>query len=777
MTPGKHSRLEDQRFITGQGRYTSDLNLPRQTFAYFLRADRAHAEIRSIDTKAALARPGVIAILTSADTLAAGFKPMPIAMPFKGIGGTDVNRPPRVALAEGKVRFVGDAVALVIAESAAAAQDAAEQIVVDYNELKAVTTPAEAIKPGAPQLFDAIPNNTIFDFEIGDAAKVDAAFKVAAKTARIALHNTRVVASPMEPRACIAEYDTAKNKYTFYSVTQGVAGLRGQIAASMGINDDQIDVVAWDVGGGFGVRFNAYPEYMALLLAAKKVGRPVKWVSSRTEAFLSDENSRGVDSVSEVALDANGKFLAMRFNFLADIGAYCVPVGAFINTGGIVGQLTSVYDLPAVYARSRLAVTNTTPIGAYRGAGRPVMSYAMERLVDEAARVTGIDRVEIRRRNLVPTDKFPYKAFHGKTWDCGDFVGLLDHAIKAADWNGFDARKAQSAKHGKIRGRGLGCYIEETGGGFAPHDEAELKFGSNNELTLYAVSHNHGQGHETAFAQIIAKVMGISEQTIKLKNGAPEQARLVGNATGGSRTLHGMGSVMQKAAFEIVEKGKQLAADRLEAAVGDIEFADGTYRIKGTDRKVTMRELIDAHKGEDPHPLNVRTNLKVGSTYPNGCHIVEVEIDPATGVTEVVKYTAMDDIGNIINHQLVEGQLHGGIAQGVGQVLGEHSRYDPETGQPLTGSFLDYYMPRAVVMKNIQVVDHPVPTASNPLGAKGAGEGGNTGSLPATMSAVIDALSQLGVRHFEMPASPARVWGAIQAAKAGKPDAFAPKQG
>ena len=776
MTPGKLSRLEDRRFITGAGRYTSDLGLPRQVYACFVRSDRAHAEILAIDAKAALASQGVLAVLTSADTIAAGFKPMPIAMPFKGVGGSELLRPPRVSLAEGKVRFVGDAVALVIAESAVAAQDAAESVVVDYRELKAVVTPAEAIKAGAPQLFDAIPNNTIFEYEAGEAQAVEAAFKRAAKTARITLHNTRVVASPMEPRACIADYDAGKDKYTLYSVTQGVAGMRGQIAASMGIADDRIDVAAWDVGGGFGVRFNAYPEYMALLLAAKKVGRPVKWVSSRSEAFLSDENSRGADSVSEVALDANGRFLAMRFDFLADIGAYCVPVGAFINTAGILNQLTGCYDLPAAYARTRLALTNTTPIGAYRGAGRPLMSYALERLVDEAARVTGIDRVEIRRRNLVPSAKFPYKALHGKTWDSGDFVGVLDHAVKAADWAGFDTRRAASVKRGRLRGRGLACYIEETGGGFAPHDEAELKFGSNNELLLYAVSHNHGQGHETVFAQIIAKVLGIADQTIELRNGAPEQARLVGNATGGSRTLHGMGSVMQRAAFEVVEKGRQLAAERLEAATADVEFAEGTYRIKGTDRKVALREIIDSHKGADPHPLNVRTNLKIGSTYPNGCHVVEVEIDPQTGVTEIVKYTAVDDVGNVINHQLVEGQIHGGVVQGVGQILGEHSRYDPDTGQPLTGSFLDYTMPRAGMIRDIQVLEHPVPTATNPLGAKGAGEGGNTGSLPAAMSAIIDALGQAGVRHFEMPASPARVWSAIEAARAGKDSALAPPQ-
>ena len=776
MTFGRFARLEDRRFITGTGRYTADFNLPQQAYAYFLRSDRPHAEIRSIELAAARSCAGVIAILTSADTTAAGFKPMPVAMPFKGIGGTDILRPPRVALAEGTVRFVGYTVALVVAESAAAAQDAAEQIIVDYRDLPAVTTPADAIKPGAPQLFDAIPDNTIFNYEIGDAAAVDAAFKAAAKTARITLHNTRVVASPMEPRACIADYAATKDKYTLYSVTQGVAGMRGQIAASMGISEDNIDVIAWDVGGGFGVRFSAYPEYMALLLAAKTVGRPVKWVSSRSEAFLADEHSRGVDSVGEVALDTDGKFLAMRFEFLPDIGAYCVPVGAFMNTGGIVNQLTGMYDLPAVYARSRLVLTNTAPIGAFRGAGRPLMSYALERLVDEAARVSGIDPVEIRRRNLVPTDKFPYKTAHGKTWDCGDFVGLLDHAVQAADWNGFAARKAESARRGKIRGRGLACYIEETGGGVAPMDEAELKFGSNNELALYAVSHNHGQGHETVFAQIIAKVLGISEQTIKLKNGAPEQARLIGNATGGSRTLLGMGSVMQRGAFEIVEKGRQLAADRLEAAASDIEFSAGTYRIQGTDRTVTMRELIDAHHGDEPHPLNVRANLKIGSTYPNGCHVAEVEVDPQTGVTEFVKYTAVDDIGNVINHQLVEGQLHGGIVQGLGQVLGEHARYDAESGQPLTGSFLDYSMPRAGVLRSVQVVAHPVPTATNPLGAKGVGECGNTGALPAAMNAVIDALAQLGVDRFEMPASPARVWGAIQAAKAGNPVAFAPAQ-
>jgi len=775
MTPGKHARLEDQRFITGTGRYTSDYNVAGQACGVFLRSDRAHAVIRGIDTSAALAMPGVVAVITGDDVK--HYNPMPVILALKDKNGNEVIRPPRMPLAQGKVRFVGDAVALVIAETAAQAQDASEAVVVDYDDLPCVTMPADALKPGAPQLWDQAPGNLLFDYELGEADKVDAAFKAAAHKARITLHNTRVVANPMEPRACIAAHDAGADKFTLYSVTQGIGGLRAQLCASMGIPDEKIDIVAWDVGGGFGVRFNAYPEYIALLHAAKKIGRAVKWVATRTETLISDENSRGSDCVAEVALDKNGRILATRFDFINDIGAYCVPVGAFINTGGIFGQLTSVYDIPVSHFRARLAVTNTAPIGAYRGAGRPLMSYAMERVLDEAAKVSGIDRVELRRRNLVPTDKFPYKAYHGKVWDSGDFTGLLEHALKAGDWNGFDARKAASAKAGKLRGRGLSCYIEETGGGFAPHDEVEMRFGSDGELALYAVSHNHGQGHETAFAEIIARVMGIARESVKLRNGEPGHPRLAGNATGGSRTLHGMGSVFFQGANQIVEKGRELAAQELEVAAADVEFADGTYRIQGTDRKVTMRDLIDKHakKGGD-HPLNLKTHLKIGSTYPNGCHIVEVEIDPATGVTEVVKYVATDDIGNIINHQLVEGQLHGGIAQGVGQILGEHARYDPESGQPLTGTFMDYYMPRAVVMKGMEFVDHPVPTKSNPLGAKGAGEAGNTGSLPAVMSAILDALGDVGVRHFEMPATPARVWGAIRAAKAGQPAAFAPAQ-
>jgi carbon-monoxide dehydrogenase large subunit len=777
MQAAKHSRLEDLRFITGQGRYTADVDLPNQAHASFLRSDRAHAVIRSIDIEQARAMPGVIAILTGADAQAAGLKPLPVVMPFKGVGGTEILRPVRLALAQDKVRFVGEPVAIVIAESAAEAEDAAEQIMVDYDELRAVTTLAAAVAPEAPRLFDAIPANTIFNYEIGDAARVDAAFASAATTARINLHNTRVVASPMEPRACLADYDNATDAYTFYSVTQGVAALRGQLAACLDISDDRIMVAAWDVGGGFGIRFNVYPEYVALLLAAKTVGRPVKWVSTRAEAFLADEHSRGVDSMGEVALDANGKFLAMRFHFSVDLGAYCSPPGGFINTLGIVNQLTNVYDLPAVYAGVRLVLTNTSPTSAYRGSGRPIMSYAIERLVDEAARKAGIDRVDIRRRNLVPTDKFPYLTAHGKTWDCGDFAGLLEHALEGSDWEGYAARKAVSARSGKVRGRGLACFIEESGSGFVPTDETQLKFGSKNELTLYAVSHNHGQGHETVFAQIIAKVLGVPEQMIKLRNGAPEQPRLVGNATAGSRTLAGMGSVMQRAAFEVVEKGRRLAADRLEASEADMDFAEGTYRVKGTDSTVSLLELVELHQGETPHPLDVRTGMKIGATYPNGCHVVEVEIDPQTGVTEVVKYTATDDVGNIINQQLVEGQIHGGVVQGVGQILGEHAIYDHETGQPLTGSFQDYPMPRAGVVRDLRTQSHPVPTITNPLGVKGAGEAGNTGALPAVMSAIIDALGELGVRHFEMPATPARVWGAIKAAKAGNDSAFAPAQG
>jgi carbon-monoxide dehydrogenase large subunit len=758
-------RLEDRRLLTGQGRFTSDWNFPNQAYAAFLRSDRAHAEIVSIDTAAALAAPGVLAVLTGRDVTAAGFKSMPTNLAVKDRFGEPLKKPPRPVLAQGKVRHVGECVACVVAESPQLAQDAVELVAVDYRDLPSVTVAADALRPGAPQLHAELPGNLSFDWVAGDEAATEAAFRSAARVVRLELDNQRLIGNPMEPRACAATWDAAAQKYALYACTQGTAGMRGQLVYTMGIPDEKLDVIAEDVGGGFGVRFNMYPEYCAVLLAAKTAGRPVKWTGSRSEVFLSDEQGRDVASTSEVAIDAAGKFLAMRFTYLADLGAYLAPTGPFINTQGVVACLTGVYEVPAACARVRLAVTNKSPSAAYRGAGRPVMSYMIERLVEEAAFELKRDPAELRRMNLVPRHKFPYKAANGTTYDCGDFEGVLADAVKLSDWEGFAARRAQSKRSGRLRGRGMAAYIEASGGGFAPHDQVELRFGSGGEVTMYSVSHSHGQGHETSFAQVVAAVLGVPLENFRLRNGDPA-VRLVGNATGGSRSLLGVGSVMQLAAKQVVDKGLALASKDLEAAAADIEFRDGAYRIKGTDRAVSLLSLAKKYAGT-AQALDVRTEGKFGATFPNGCHVAEVEIDPETGVAEVVKFTAVDDAGNIVNHQIVEGQMQGGITQGAGQVFGEHAVYDPETGQLLSGSFMDYTMPRAGLVEGLSIHEHPVPTSTNPLGAKGVGEAGVSGSLPALMNAVLDALRQVGVAHFDMPATPDRIWRALRQAKAG----------
>ncbi|TMH79245.1 MAG: xanthine dehydrogenase family protein molybdopterin-binding subunit, partial [Betaproteobacteria bacterium] len=590
-------------------------------------------------------------------------------------------------------------------------------------------------------------------------------FRAADRVVKLALDNPRMVGNPMEPRACSGTYDAATQKYALYACTQGTAGMRGQLVYTMGVPDDKIDVIAEDVGGGFGVRFNMYPEYCAVLLAARKTARPVKWTGSRSEVFLSDEQGRDVVSTSELALDASGKFLAMRFSYIADLGAYLAPTGPFINTQGVVACLSGVYEVPAACARVKLAVTNKAPGAAYRGAGRPVMSYMIERLVDQAAVELGVDPAELRRRNLVTQDKFPYKAANGNTYDCGDFEGVLGDALAASDWGGFPARRAHSAARGRLRGRGMAAYIEASGGGFAPSDQVELRFDAGGAITMYAVSHSHGQGHETSYAQIVSSVLGVPMEKFRLRNGDPA-VRLVGNATGGSRSLLGVGSVMQLAAKQVVEKGLALASKELEAAAADIEFREGSYRIKGTDRAVALLALAQKYAGT-PNALDVKTEGKFGVTFPNGCHVAEVEIEPETGIAEIVRFTAVDDAGNIINHQIVEGQMQGGITQGAGQVFGEHAVYDPDTGQLLTGSFMDYPMPRAGLVNGLAIREHPVPTATNPLGAKGVGEAGVSGSLPALMNAVADALRQAGVARFDMPATPDRIWRAIRGAKAG----------
>jgi carbon-monoxide dehydrogenase large subunit len=747
-------RLEDDRMLTGRGRYVSDWNLPGQAHGHFLRSDRAHAEIVSIDASEALRAPGVVAVFTGAD-IAGVLKSLPAALPAKGRGGSELINPGRPALAQGRVRFAGDAVALIVAESAAAAQDAAELVAVEYRDLPAVVAAADALKPGAPRVHDAVPGNLVLDYESGDEAKTRAAFESAARVVELTVDISRVVGNPMEPRACLAAF--VSDRYHLYACTQGAAIMRNQLSAVLGVPPESIRVIAEEVGGGFGVRFNLYPEYCVALFAAKKLGRPVKWTGTRSEVFLADEQARDVRSHGELALAADGRIVGMRFDMLANLGAYLAPTGPFINTIGIVNCLSGVYDVPAAYARVRLALTHTAPMAAYRGAGRPVMSYALERLVEHAANELGVDPAEFRRRSFIPKDKFPYRIASGFEYDCGDFEGVLDKALHAAAWSSFEQRRSDAQRRGRLRGRGMSTYIEATGAGFAPHDQVELKWEKDGGLALYAPTHNHGQGHETAFAQLISRVLGIPVDALRLRTAGPD-FYLTGNATGGSRSLAAVGSVVMLAAQEMVKKGLDLAAEKLEAAAADIEFAEGHYRIKGTDRKVSIHTL--AQDGAlDTHYQN-----KFGSCFPNGCHIAEVEIEPETGTAEIVSYIACDDAGNIINHQIVEGQVQGGLTQGAGQIFNELAIYDRESGQLVTGSFMDYAMPRAGLVSGLQLVDHPVPTKLNPLGAKGVGEAGVTGSMPALMNAVVDALRQAGVRHFEMPATPARLWQALRAA-------------
>jgi carbon-monoxide dehydrogenase large subunit len=742
--------------LTGRGRYVSDWDLPGQAYGHFLRSDRAHAEILSIDKGAALQHPGVLAVFTGDDLRQ--LKSLPAALPAKGRGGTELINPGRPALAQGRVRFAGDALALIVAQSAAAAQDASELIAVEYRDLPAVVSAEQALAEGAPRVHDAVPHNLVLDYESGDEAQTRQAFEGAHRIVKLTVDLSRVVGNPMEPRACLALYKD--EIYHLYACTQGAPIMRNQLSAVLGVPPEQIRVIAEEVGGGFGVRFNIYPEYCAALFAAKQLGRPVKWIGTRSEVFLADEQARDVLCRGELALDAGGRIAGMRFDMLANLGAYLAPTGPFINTIGIVNCLSGVYDVQAAYARIRLVLTHTAPMAAYRGAGRPVMSYALERLVEHAASELGVDPAELRRKSFIPKDGFPYRIAAGFEYDCGDFAGVLDKALEAADWKGFASRREESRKRGRLRGRGMATFIEATGAGFAPQDEVALRWDADGGMTMYAPTHNHGQGQETTYAQVVSQVLGLPLESFRLRT-AGADFTLAGNATGGSRSLLAVGSVLMLAGHEMVKKGLPLAAEQLEAAQADIEFVKGSYRIKGTDRSISLRDLARERAGE----LDIAYANKFGATFPNGCHIAEVEIEPQTGEAEIVSYVACDDAGNIINHQIVEGQVHGGVVQGAGQVFNELAVYDRDSGQLLTGSFMDYAMPRAGLMAEPKLLEHPVPTQLNPLGAKGVGEAGVTGSLPALMNAVVDALRQAGVQHFEMPATPLRVWQALQAAR------------
>jgi aerobic carbon-monoxide dehydrogenase large subunit len=767
MTATFKGRREDQRLITGQGRFTGDWDLPGQLYGHFLRADRAHAAIVSLDVKAAVGSPGVRAVFTGEDVRKAGFKEAPPLVRFPGKGGMKLLEPHRDALAVGRVRHVGQEVALVVADSPAAAA-AAETIELAYRDLPAIVDVDDALAPGALQLHDGIPGNVAFDFEYGDAAKVEAAFAAAAHVTRLTLESQRLVGNPMEPKACLAAYDVATDTFDLYAPSQGMTLMLGGLSAIIGHPREKIRLHARDVGGGFGVRSDAYSEYCTLLLAAKTLGKPVKWVGTRAETFVSDHHGRAARLIGELALDRDGTFLALRLQWIVNAGAYLSHPGPLINTLLPGFHATNLYRIPALYGRHRLVLTNTTPTTAYRGAGRPNVSYIAERLVEEAARETGVDRIELRRRNLLRKDEFPYQTpLPMSKYDSGDPHGHVDMVLETSDWKGFEPRRAEARARGKLRGIACAVFVEPAGAGGSPKEEAEIRFGSSGNAELFTVSGSSGQGHETVYPEVAAEILGMDPERITLRASDPDGPPLMGDGTIGSRSMMAQGGAVAMAVREAVRKGTDLAAKALEVGATDVEFSDGRYSVKGTDLTISFEEVVRLHAGQSPHPLDSRGDLPQPRSYPGGAHVAEVEIDPETGEVKLLRYTGVDDCGRIINHTLLEGQIHGGIVQGIGQALGEYAHYDPATGQLVTGTFMDYAMPRADEQPEIRLYDNSVPSPGNPLGVKGAGEAGTTGAVPAVANAVIDALRPLGINHLDFPFSPARVWAAIAARQTG----------
>ena len=765
IEPHAANRREDLRLITGRGRYVADSNLPGQLHACCLRADRAHAEIETVNAEPALKRRGVVAVFTGADAIAADYKQFPNMMTFTNASGATILKPDRPVLAHGKVRFVGEAVAMVVAESARAALDALDAIEVVYRDLPVAVTVEDALAAGAAQLHASVPGNLCFEWDTGDAAAVDRAFATAAHVTRLTVVSQRVVPSPMELRGGLISFDASSDSYDIYTNSQGILMMRWQFAALTGVPEEKLRFHLHDVGGSFGQRSAVYPEHAAQMMAAKKLGRPIKWVASRSECFLSDSHGRGIVMAGELALDRDSKFLAARYNFLCDMGAYLTPTGPASHVRNPAIGMTGVYRIPALHGNFKVVLTNTAPVAAYRGAGRPDVAYVVERLVDQAASERKIERDELRRRKFIPLSAFPYKTPTMGVYEASDFAGCLGKALKAADWSGFDPRRETSRKAGKLRGIGLSTVIEGTAAGMFPKDQVAIEFDAQGRLEVYTVSLSTGQSHETTFTEIVAQTLGVAPEAVTLRESV-QGKNLSGNHSGGSRSLVGCGSVCKLAAQKLIEQAKPLAAEELELEPSQLDYADGAFRSRDGEQMIGLLELAKKLVGTSPHPMNLMAEASVGSTYPNGCHVAEVEIDPETGVTEIVSYTAVDDAGNVINHSVVEGQVHGGVAQGAGQVFGEHAVYDRESGQLLSGSFSDYYMPRAGWIRDIQVNDHPLPSKVNVLGAKGAGESGCTASLPSLVSAVLDAVRPLGIRHLDMPLTPSKVWHAIQTAKA-----------
>lgn len=763
------SRKEDPILVQGYGRYTDDVNLFDQAYAVMVRSSVAHGVIKSIDTEPARNMLGVLAVYTAADLDAAGYNGIKCIVEFPNRDGSPIRKPERKALAGDKVRFVGDPVAVVIAETLAVAEEAAEAVVVDFEHLPVVTNVKEAYAPGAPQLYDDIPNNLVLDFHYGDSKKVATAFAKAAHVIRLDLINNRLVVAAMEPRGLIASYDKDADRWTVNIGCQGVFGMRKNLAEIMGVSAEKMHILTGNVGGSFGMKAQVYPEYVCVLHAAREIGRPIKWIDSRLGSFVSDQHGRDHEFTVELALNKNGKFLATRATGFGNMGAYLSSVGPIPATRNIVRNMVSVYQVPLMEVSTKCVVTNTTTVSAYRGAGRPEANYYMERLIDKAAWEIGIDRIELRRRNLIPTKKIPFKAASGETYDSGDFPGIFEDAITMADIAGFARRRAESRSRGRLRGLGVGCYLEVTA---PPNPEVGgISFAADGTVKLITGTLDYGQGHATPFSQILADRLGIPFESIQLVQGDSDQL-IAGGGTGGSRSMYASGQAIAEASDQVIAKGRKIAAEILEAGESGIEFRGGRFLVAGTDQSVSILHLANILRDGRKMPQGVPTSLDVShatqpipSSYPNGVHVAEVEIDPEVGTVDVVAYLMVNDFGAIINPLLVEGQCHGGVMQGIGQALIENTVYD-DTGQPLTGSFMDYAMPRAEHTPPFRFHSHPVPAKTNALGVKGCGEAGCAGSITSVMNAVCDALVEAGAKPIDMPATPDKVWQALAAARA-----------
>lgn len=759
-------RSEDPKLVRGEGRYTDDLSFPGEAHAVMIRSRHAHGILRGIDAEDARAMPGVLGVYTAVDLAAYG--PLKCALPFKNRDGSPMRRTERAALAADKVRFVGDPVGFVVAETAAQARDAAEAVVLDIDPLPAVTVAREAAKPGAPRLYDDVPDNVALDYQYGDAEKVARAFAAAAHITRLQLVNSRLVVNAMEPRAAIGIYDSAREHWTLHAGTQGVFGIKQQLLDILGAPAGKVRVLTGHVGGSFGMKIAVYPEYICVLHAARVLGRPVRWTADRFESFLSDHHGRDHEFTGELAFDAKGRILALRLTGFGNMGAFLGTVAPIIPTLNIVRNTPSVYRVPLLEVATRCMFTNTTFVSAYRGAGRPESNYFVERLLDAAAAEMGMDRARLRRLNQVRAKQMPFKAASGMIYDSGDFPALFDAARLAADVAGFKRRKRASAKRGKLRGLGIGNFLEVTA---PPSKEmGGIRFEADGTVTIVTGTLDYGQGHAAPFAQVLSDRLGIPFDRIRLLQGDSDEL-LAGGGTGGSRSMYASGAAIVEASAKVIEKGRMIAGAVLEAAACDIEFTRGRFVVAGTDHSIGIMELAEKLRSGVALPADMPATLNVShvtetlpSVFPNGCHIAEVEIDPETGMVEVVRYDSVNDFGTVINPMLVEGQVQGGVVQGIGQALMEITRYDGD-GQLLTGSFMDYALPRAADVPRIGASNRPVVAKTNPLGVKGCGEAGCAGALSSVMNAINDALADCGIRHFDMPATPERVWRAIRDAR------------